>query len=221
MKARTIPISDLIEMGKWRADLHVHLNSEINSDRFDMLPLREVVIESKVAKDPKEAIPGEFYYVGLEHVEQITGEPLAISIVTSDQVRSRSKVFEQGDILYGRLRPYLKKALHVEPPYTKGLCSAEFIVLKAKSEFVLPLFLRELLVSNAVTELVKRMQSGAALPRVSSKDLLSIKIPIPPISFQKECVSKIECSRNQRRELLSKINTLTTEGQKFIAEIFS
>ncbi len=221
MKTRAVPISDLIEAGKWRANLHVHLHSEINSDRFDMLPLREVVIESKVAKDPKEVTPREFYYVGLEHVEKITGEPLSISIVTSDQVRSRSKVFEQGDILYGRLRPYLKKALYVEPPYAKGLCSTEFIVLKAKSEIIFPLFLRELLVSNAVTELVTRMQSGAALPRVSSKDLLDTKIPVPPLSFQKECVSKIENSRNQRRELLSKINDLTTDGQKCIAEIFS
>jgi type I restriction enzyme S subunit len=154
-------------------------------------------------------------------VEPITGEPQGISIATCEQVHSRSKVFEQGDILYGRLRPYLRKALYVEQPYTSGLCSTEFIILKAKSEFILPLFLREILVSDTVTEFVTRMQAGAALPRVSSNDLLSINIPVPPLSFQKECVSKIERSRKQRHELLTKINALSHEGQHLIAEVFS
>lgn len=221
MKAKAVPIADLIEMGKWRADLHVHFDSEIKSERFRLVPLSEVVIESKAAKDPREVNPKEFYYIGLEHVEQITGEPQGISIVTCEQIRSRSKVFEQGDILYGRLRPYLRKALYVEPPYTNGLCSTEFIVLKARSEFILPLFLREILVSDAVTKLVTRMQAGAALPRVSSKDLLSISIPLPPLGFQNECVSKMERSRKQRRELFSKINALSNEGQKIISEVFT
>jgi len=220
MKVKSVPISDLIVLGKWRADLHVHADSEIKSEKFKLVPLSEVVIESKVANDPTELGAGGFYYIGLEHVESITGEPQGISIATSEQVRSRSKVFEQGDILYGRLRPYLRKALYVEPPYTNGLCSTEFIVLKAKTEFLLPLFLREILVSDSVTELVARFQSGAALPRVSSKDLLSICIPVPPLKFQEECVEKIEHARKQRRELLLKANTLTKEGQKIISEIF-
>ncbi len=221
MKARTIPITDLIEMGKWRADLHVHLDSQITSERFDLIPLSEVVTESKASKNPSDVATEEFYYVGLEHVEPITGELQEISIVTCEQIRSRSKIFKRGDILYGRLRPYLKKSLYVEPPYNTGLCSTEFIILMAKPEFILPLFLRELLVSAPVTELVTRMQSGAALPRISSKDLLSIRIPVPPLSIQKECVSRITHSRNKRRELLSKINTLSAEGQKIISEVFA
>lgn len=208
-------------MGKWRADLHVHLDSEIKSERFPLVPLSEIAIESKAAKDPIKESPNEFYYVGLEHVESITGEPKGVSIVTSEEVRSRSKVFEQGDVLYGRLRPYLRKALFVEPPYNNGLCSTEFIVLKAKPEFILPLFLREILVSDSVTALVTRMQAGAALPRVSSKDLLSISIPVPPLSFQKECVSEVERSRKLRRELILKANALSAEGQKIIAEVFA
>lgn len=220
MKAKAVPISDLIELGKWRADLHVHADAEIRSEKFKLVRLGEVVIESKAAMDPAESGPDGFFYIGLEHVEPITGEPQGISIATSEQVRSRSKVFTQGDILYGRLRPYLRKALYVEPPYTNGLCSTEFIVLKAKTQFILPLFLREILISDSVTELVSRLQAGAALPRVSSKDLLNICIPVPPLEFQEQCVAKIERSRKQRRELLLKANALTEEGQKIISEVF-
>jgi len=221
MQVKAVPISELIKSGKWRADLHVHTDSEIKSERFMLIPLNEIVTESKVAKDPREISAEGFYYIGLENVEPNTGEPQGISIVTCEEVRSRSKMFEQGDILYGRLRPYLRKAIYVEPPYITGLCSTEFIVLKAKSECILPLFLREILVSDTVTELVTRMQAGAALPRVSSRDLLKIRVPVPPLSFQKECVSKLERSRKLRRELLLKVNSLLDEGQKIISEIFA
>lgn len=221
MKIRTVAISDLITKEKWRANLHVHEDSEIKSEKFNIIPLSEVVTESNVAKDPSEMGSDGFYYIGLEHVEPTIGEPQGIMITESDQVRSRSKLFVEGDILYGRLRPYLRKALYVEQPYTRGLCSTEFIVLKAKTDLILPLFLREILVSDPITELVTRLQTGAALPRVSSKDLLSICIPIPPLKFQEECVAKIERSRKQRRELLSKANTLANEQQKIILEVFS
>jgi restriction endonuclease S subunit len=221
MKAKAVPISDLIKMGKWRADLHVHADSKIKSERFKLVPLSKIVIESKMAKHPRDMEPKEFLYVGLEHVQQITGEPQGISIVTSGQIRSRSKMFEKGDILYGRLRPNLRKAFYVEPPYTNGLCSTEFIVLKAKSEFILPLFLREILVSDTVTKLVTRMQAGAALPRISSKDLLSIRIPLPSLEYQEECVFKIDRFRKQRRELLSKVNALSKERQKIISEVLT
>jgi len=220
MKAKAVPISELIGLGKWRADLHVHAYAELKSDTFELVRLSEVVIESKTAKDPADFGQDEFYYIGLEHVESITGDSQGISIVTSEHVRSRSKVFTQGDILYGRLRPYLRKALYVELPYTNGICSTEFIVLKAKTQVILPLFLREILISESVTELVSRLQAGAALPRVSSKDLLNICIPVPPLRYQKECVEKIERCRKQRRELLLKANALAKEGQKLISEIF-
>ncbi|MCP4108241.1 MAG: hypothetical protein GY749_22300 [Desulfobacteraceae bacterium] len=220
MEARVVPIADLVSLGKWRADLHVHLEAEIKSERFKLMPLSEVVVESKTAMDPKDKCSEGFYYIGLEHIEPVTGDPIGISIVSCKDVRSRSKIFKEGDILYGRLRPYLRKCLIVEEPYTKGLCSTEFIVLKAKSEFILPLFLREILVSDKITELVTRMQGGAALPRVSSKDLLNIRIPVPPLSFQKECVAKLEQIKKQRRNLILKLKSLSFEGQNIIADVF-
>ncbi|MBS4061963.1 MAG: restriction endonuclease subunit S [Bacteroidetes bacterium] len=220
MKIKAVPIADLIGLGKWRADLHVHFDSEIRSEKYGLVPLRDVVIESKLAMNPNEFGSGEFFYIGLENVEPITGEPKEISVVKTEQVHSRSKVFELGDILYGRLRPYLRKALYVEQPYTRGLCSTEFIVLKAKTDQILPLFLREVLVSKSITEIVTRFEAGAALPRISSKDFLSISIPIPPLEFQEECVSRIEHSRRLRQELLAKVDTLSKEGQKIISEVF-
>lgn len=220
MKARTVTVSDLIKLGKWRADLHVHSDFEIKSDRFELFTIGDIVVESNAATDPRDE-DGEFYYIGLEHIESVTGDAKGIEYVTAETIRSRSKVFQEGDLLYGRLRPYLRKAFFVEAPYRRGLCSTEFIVLRPNKDLILPLFLREILVSELVTERIKRMQGGAALPRISSRDLLGIKIPVPPLYYQKECVAKIEKAKNQRQELVEKIKALSIEGQRAVADIFS
>lgn len=220
MKTKTISASDLTEVGKWRADLHVHSASEIKSERFNLLAIGDVVTESKQARDPAE-VDGQFYYIGLENVESATGDSVGIELVTAENVRSRSKIFEEGDILYGRLRPYLRKAFYVEEAYKRGLCSTEFVVLKPKTNIILPLFLREVLVSDPVTELVTRMEGGAALPRLSSKDLLGIRIPVPPLSYQKACVAKIEKARTQRHELLQRIDALSKEAHRVVEEVFT
>ena len=90
MKARAIAITDLVSAGKWRADMHVHADSELRSEKFELVRLESVVMESKAAKDPNELGDDGFYYIGLENVEPITGEPHNILTVTSEQVRSRS-----------------------------------------------------------------------------------------------------------------------------------
>jgi restriction endonuclease S subunit len=220
MKTKTISASDLTKVGKWRADLHVHSDSEIKSERFNLLAIGDVVIESKQARYPAE-VEGRFFYIGLENVESATGNSVGIELVTAENVRSRSKIFEEGDILYGRLRPYLRKAFYVEEAYKRGLCSTEFVVLKPKTNIILPLFLREVLVSDQVTKLVTRMQGGAALPRISSKDLLGIRIPVPPLSYQKECVAKIEKARTQRHDLLQRIDALSKEAHRAVKDVFS
>ena len=186
MLTKTTPFSDLTNSGRWRAEFHVHGKGEIKS-RFTVVPLGDVVAESKKAMNPSE-IGSPFHYVGLENVEPVTGEAVDIELTDPTAVRSRSKVFASGDILFGRLRPNLRKVMIAEPPFDSGLCSTECIVLRVDETASTRTYLRDLLVSEPVVERLKRMQSGAALPRVSSKDLLRLKVPVPPLDEQRKLV---------------------------------
>ena len=69
----------------------------------------------------------EVPFIGLEHLEAHTMRLLAVGR-TSD-VRSAGSLFGQGDVLYGRLRPYLNK---VYMPGFRGLASGEFIVFPSQ-----------------------------------------------------------------------------------------
>jgi type I restriction enzyme S subunit len=59
-----------------------------------------------------------------------------------------------------------------------GLCSTEFIVLRPNKE-ISDQVLRAILASKWVSSQLEKLQIGAALPRVSSKDLLAMKVPLP------------------------------------------
>ena len=62
-------------------------------------------------------------YVGLEHIEPNTMRLLGQG--RASEVRSSSVRFSGGDVLYGKMRPYLNKVWVAE---FDGICSAEFLV---------------------------------------------------------------------------------------------
>jgi len=220
MITRTIASSKLYSSGKWRADLHVHNDAKIKSGSYEMAKLGEVVIESRDALDPNELDGDQISYIGLEHVAQVTGDFLGTGKVKKDTIRSRSKSFKTGDILYGRLRPYLRKALLVDDSIDEGICSTEFIILRAQEDKIMPDFLREMLVSEPVTERLTRMQGGAALPRVSSKDLLELSIPLPPLAIQAKIVKNLRRVKSKRSDLMAELEVLNKEGQQLIQDVF-
>jgi len=80
------------------------------------------IAEPLQARALPSAYPAEAY-VGLEHVEAHTMTLLQQGIARD--VRSLSIPFSKGDILYGKMRPYLNKIWIAE---FGGLCSSEFLV---------------------------------------------------------------------------------------------
>lgn len=220
MLSRTVSISRLVSSDKWRADFHVHGEAEFPSSQYDLVSLANLAVQSSRAVYPKELNGDSFVYIGLENVESITGDLIGDLAGSSDTVRSRSKEFQARDVLYGRLRPYLRKAVFIEPPLDHGLCSTEFIILRAKTEIILPEFLRELLVSRPVTTRLSRMQGGAALPRVSPKDLLKLRVPVPPLDVQNAIVDEVRKLRTERQEAAAKVKALTEQGESVLVTIF-
>jgi type I restriction enzyme S subunit len=77
--------------------------------------------------DPKSS--QESYYIGLEHIEQQT-----LSLVGhgyGSDVDSQKQRFYEGDILFGKLRPYFRKV--IVAPFD-GICSTDIWVVKPRAE---------------------------------------------------------------------------------------
>ena len=146
--------------------------------------LGEVWHESRARARP-DAI-ARIGYIGLEHVEGGTNRITGAG--RSDGVKSAVAVFSAGDILYGRLRPYLNKVIQ---PSFAGVASTEFLVFKETQALVNGL-LMHLLSSSDLVAYASANSAGVNLPRISAKRLAEYRFPLAPLPEQHRIVAKIE-----------------------------
>ncbi|MBE9227991.1 restriction endonuclease subunit S [Phormidium sp. LEGE 05292] len=195
-------ISDFQKKSCWKVEFFCNEGTITSNSTFDLVSLREIVAERKETLNPQTTPDELLNYVGLENVQSMTGDLIDFHPKYGKNIRSRSKVFKRGDILYGRLRPYLNKVFLADEFVYEGICSGEFYVLKPDLEKVLPNFLRATLVSQYVQQYVQNLQTGSALPRLQIQDFLEIEIPLPPIEVQQD-YEEFLIQRNAYRRKLS------------------
>jgi hypothetical protein len=225
MISKTVYFDELVRANRWRVEIFTDTIDGNSLSKWPMRSMADIATESSNAIMPSDSEDDQLLYVGLENVESITGEPVALQIRSKAEIRSRSKVFRQGNILYGRLRPYLRKAFLAMPPFDHGICSTEFIVIIPNTQLILPQLLRVLLVSQAATGQFARFQIGAALPRISSKDFFSVSLPVPPLEVQRAWLVKAaaleEAYREARAIVMKYPSTIELSVENLLSEIAS
>ena len=146
--------------------------------------LGEVWRESRARARPDGIAQTDF--IGLEHVESGSNRILAKG--RSGDVKSAVAVFSVGDVLYGRLRPYLNKVIR---PGCAGVASTEFLVFK-ETQTLANALLMHLLSSSDLVGYASANSAGVNLPRVSAKRLAKYRFPLAPLPEQHRIVAKIE-----------------------------
>lgn len=122
--------------------------------------------------------------VGLEHI--IPGE-IELQEWDSDIEHTFSKKFKKGQILLGRRRVYLRKAV-VAP--CDGICSGDITVIEAK-EGILPELLPFIIQNDHFFDFAVQGSAGSLSPRVKWEHLQNYEFKIPPIQEQKELANKL------------------------------
>jgi type I restriction enzyme S subunit len=112
----------------------------------------------------------EIYY-GLEHVTP--GRFVAKGEGKARDVQSSKYVFQRGDVLYGKLRPYLDKAIIAEEA---GICTTELLVLRPK-EGVDPRFLVGVVHAPSFVEHAVAGTTGVQHPRTSWNHVSGFELP--------------------------------------------
>ncbi len=154
---------------------------------WEMVELGDVFENAKSNINPKD-FPNLVNYVGLENIESDRGNLIGQIETDGNTIKSNKLEFLKDDILYGKLRPNLNKVWLAN---FSGICSTDFIVLRAK-EKILPNLYQYLLRDYKFNQVVLQGISGAQLPRIKYDYFSKIKIPLPDIKIQEKIVVEIE-----------------------------
>lgn len=147
----------------WLGDVPVHW------DTFRLKALVNNVVEQTTEKHDDEL------YVALEHVEEWSGKLVVKNREGSFQ--SQVKQFRTGDLLFGKLRPYLAKIVRATEP---GVCVGEFLVLRPVVDRSIAPFLEVILRSKKFIDLINSSTYGAKMPRAEWGFIGNVRVPFPP-----------------------------------------
>lgn len=142
-----------------------------------------------------------FDYVGLEHIAQ--GEFVRIGKGKSDETLALKVIFEKGDLLYGKLRPYLNKVWVAD---ISGVGSTEFLVFE-KNEFTEWVYLN--FQTKRFLDFTLSMTAGTQHPRAGWRDVKRFLIIKPSEYSELQLISnKILATEKDKLSKQTKIQTL-------------
>ena len=146
-------------------------------ERWQQKTFGEIVRLRTERIDPRQAGPHPFC-IELEHIEQGTGQLLGNTQTSAKS--SLKSVFKEGDVLFGKLRAYLRKYWLAT---RDGLCSTEIWVLLAVPSLLTPQFLFQLVTTDRFVEAASSSY-GTHMPRSDWNVVKSYEIALPPLREQ-------------------------------------
>ena len=129
----------------------------------------------------------DYMHIAPDNIEKATGTLLPCRSVQQDKVTSPNHLFQEGQVIYSKIRPLLRKAV-IAP--SVGLCSADMYPLNTSLNET---FLLRYILSDAFNlQVAAKMSSRVKMPKINQEELSSILIPIPPIREQERIVCKLD-----------------------------
>ena len=137
------------------------------------------ICEMQTTRSNPQDLPEDTPYLGLTHIESQTFRILGFGTVK--EVSSSVTPFQIDDVLFGKLRPYLRK---VTLAPSRGVCTPEILVLRPDLSKVLPVVLHGIVSNPSVIQKCVALSAGTRMPRTKPKDLQSIPVRLPPLELQ-------------------------------------
>ena len=162
---------------------------------------------------------GKYWLLNLDMVESQTGRVIEKVLFTPDEIGNSTTTFNEDNVLYSKLRPYLNKVVVPDEP---GYCTSELVPLLPNKGIVNRIFLAYLLRSKFFVEYISARVAGAKMPRVTMSDFREFDIIIPPLKLQESFAERISTLDKQKSiinaSLPSSENLLASRMDKYFNE---
>lgn len=152
------------------------------------------------------SIRPEMWSLDLEDIEKDTGNVTVVVKASNRNIVGDKVIFNRGQILYSKLRPYLRKIL-IAPD--DGICTSEIVPFDCycinDAHYML-----QVLRSPYIDTIVNAVSYGVKMPRVGTDTMTNLLIPLPPFAEQKRIVEKLD----QLLPLCDAINAEIAGGER-------
>lgn len=118
--------------------------------------------------------------VAPDHIESSTGRLLAKKTALEQRAISGKYVFESGDIVYSKIRPYLRKAIRAN---FAGLCSADMYPLKPADD-VSSGFMLAIVLGYRFSKYAESVSVRSGMPKINRTELAEFALGLPPLPEQ-------------------------------------
>lgn len=150
--------------------------------------LGDVVPYGKTEKCELSDVTGNTWVLELEDIEKDSSKIIQRLDATARQFKSTKNKFRKGDVLYGKLRPYLNKVVIAD---SSGVCSTEIMPLNAEP-FIDNRYLFYWLKTEVFIDFVNSVSYGVNMPRLGTKDGLAAPFIVAPLAEQKVIADKLD-----------------------------
>ncbi len=140
---------------------------------------------------------GETQNIALENIESWSGRYLP----SDTEFEGDGVTFQIGDLLFGKLRPYLAKAYLAE--FT-GAAVGDFHVMRPTMKSLNGRYALYLILNHGIISIIDGSTFGAKMPRVSWDFMGNIRLPVPPLDEQQAIASFLDRKTAEIDELITK-----------------
>jgi type I restriction enzyme S subunit len=131
-------------------------------------------------------------HIAPDNIESGTARLLPYRTVSEDGLISAKNRFYPGQVLYSKIRPYLRKAVMVD---FDGACSADMYPINVRP-VLQPKYLLYWLISDDFARFTSLHEGRTVLPKINQKALNGTPFPLPPLDEQTETVRRVESAFN-------------------------
>lgn len=163
-------------------------NQDSTPSSWLSLQLGEVIDYGQTEKVEPDNISSEIWVLELEDIERDTSRILQRLTFAERPSKSTKNSFSPGDVLYGKLRPYLNKVIYAD---TSGVCSTEIIPLKPNLA-VNSRYLFHWTRHPEFLAYTSQVSHGVNMPRLGTEAGRQAPFILAPINEQRRIADKLD-----------------------------
>jgi len=154
---------------------------------WEVRPLLAAVRIAQGQVDPKMEPYKSMFLVGPVHVESGTGNLVTRQTAGEQGAISGKYLFAEGDIVYGKINPYLRKAFLAD---FSGLCSADMYPLKPAKD-VSSGFMLAVILGHQFTKYAESVSVRSGMPKINRVEMSEFVFPIPSDKAEQSAIATI------------------------------